>query len=42
MKKIIICLALCGAILFTGTGCNQVDRVTENISKEADNFNIVR
>ena len=42
MKKIIICLALCGAILFAGTGCNQVDRVTENISKEADNFNVVR
>lgn len=42
MKKIIICLALCGVILFTGTGCNQVDRVTENISKEADNFNVVR
>ena len=24
------------------TGCNQADRVSENVSKEADNFNITR
>lgn len=41
MKKIISAfLVLALAILLIG--CRQADRVTHNISKEADNFNIVR
>lgn len=30
---------IAGALL---TGCNEADRVSENISKEADNFNTIR
>lgn len=36
-------LILAGLILMIGlTGCNQAERVSYNISKEADNFNQVR
>lgn len=34
-----------GTILMVGmltTGCNQADRVSQNLSQEADNFNVVR
>lgn len=44
MKKFIIAivliLLLVVAILFTG--CTQADRVSENISQQADNFNVTR
>ena len=41
MKKIIYIIALClTTILFTG--CTQAERVEYNLTKEADNFNIVR
>ena len=36
----VIALALIPVCLFTS--CRQADRVSENLSKEADNFNIVR
>jgi outer membrane lipoprotein-sorting protein len=42
MKKIIMIML---AIVLTGvvlTGCTQADRVSHNLSKEADNFNVVR
>lgn len=41
MKKIIaILLVLAMVVCFVG--CNQASRVSYNLSKEADNFNIVR
>jgi len=44
MKKLTVISALvlalvCGVSL---TGCQQADRVSSNLSKEADNFNVVR
>ena len=42
MKKttsIILLVLVMGTIL---TGCNEADRVSSNISKEADNFNVIR
>lgn len=39
MKKIIIIFVVFALLL---TGCVQADRVSENISKQADNFNITR
>lgn len=41
MKRLYIILAMV-AILLLATGCNQADRVSANISKEADNFNVTR
>lgn len=44
MKKFKI--VLLGIMIFSGllilTGCTEVNRVSENIRKEADNFNITR
>lgn len=39
MKKVIITAMLC---LFLLTGCRQADKVSRNISFNADNFNVVR
>lgn len=39
MKKVIITAMLC---LFLLTGCRQADKVSRNISLNADNFNVVR
>lgn len=42
MKKIImimLAIVLMGVVL---TGCTQADRVSYNLSKEADSFNVVR
>ena len=41
-KKIAIAIALTMFIATAMTGCNQADRVSYNISKQADNFNTVR
>ena len=41
MKKILIIL-LCVVMFAILTGCNQADRVSTNVSKEADNFNVTR
>lgn len=40
MKKIMVALLI--ALCVTLTGCTQADVVSQNISKEADNFNVVR
>lgn len=40
MKKIVISLIMVCALLFTG--CREAERVSYNLSKQADNFNIVR
>ena len=42
MKKIAAILLLIIAVGITVIGCNEAERVSSNISKEADNFNIVR
>lgn len=42
MKKVvtgILFIALMGIVL---TGCSQADRVSHNLSKEADSFNVIR
>ena len=41
MKKVLATLALI-VMLFTLTGCRESERVSWNISKEADNFNVMR
>ena len=41
MKKILIIL-LCVVMFAILTGCNEADRVSTNVSKEADNFNVTR
>ena len=42
MKKIVISLIMVCALLFTGCGFREAERVSYNLSKQADNFNIVR
>jgi hypothetical protein len=42
MKKIAVAILLTTMIGITFTGCNEAERVSSNISKEADNFNVVR
>ena len=40
MKKILFAISLIALIGLTG--CNEADKVSYNISKEADNFNTIR
>lgn len=40
MKKIVILLIMVCALLFTG--CREAQRVSHNLSRQADNFNITR
>ena len=42
MKKRIIITIIAVIVLVAFTGCNESDRVSSNISKEADNFNVIR
>ncbi len=44
MKKRILLLVLVTALLFTLTGCTETeaDRVSYNLSQQADNFNVIR
>lgn len=41
MKKILITITILIALLGVA-GCTQADKVSENLSQEADNFNVVR
>ena len=41
-KRIAILMALVVLVCFTATGCTEADQVSANISKEADNFNVIR
>lgn len=41
MKKF-LCVLFSVLIMVSLFGCTQADRVSQNISKEADNFNVVR
>lgn len=40
-NKIAVCL-LTGMLVATLAGCSQADRVSNNLSQEADNFNTIR
>lgn len=42
MKRTVMVILLLIAMGLSLTGCNQADRVSANISKEADNFNVTR
>ena len=42
MKKKIIGLLLVGLCVFSLVGCNEAERVSQNLSQEADNFNVIR
>jgi len=42
MKKFIIVVVLILAIAITMTGCREAERVSHNLSKEADQFNVTR
>ncbi len=41
-KKIVVLLLVVILAVCTLTGCTEADKVSYNISKEADNFNVVR
>lgn len=41
MKKLILAIILSATLIILG-GCDEADRVSHNVSKEADNFNVVR
>lgn len=42
MKKFIAIALLTVAIIVAMCGCTQADRVSHNVSKQADNFNVTR
>lgn len=42
MKKKILAVVLAGASMICLSACSEVDRVNSNLTKEADNFNVVR
>ena len=42
MKKVMVLILTAVMITAVFTGCTEVDRVSSNLSKEADNFNVVR
>lgn len=42
MKKKIILITLLIVLTVTLTSCRQAERVSYNVSKEADNFNVIR
>lgn len=41
-NKFLAALLVVGMVTAILTGCNEADRVSENLSREADNFNVVR
>lgn len=42
MISLLLVLVVCIGMIATFSGCSQADRVSTNISKEADRFNITR
>lgn len=40
--KVLVCLILCIAMALTLCGCTESTIVSHNVSKEADNFNVMR
>ena len=41
MKKLVLAIVII-AMVFALSGCREADRVSYNVGKEADNFNVVR
>lgn len=41
-RKVVIALIASAALVFTGCGAREADRVSYNVSQEADNFNVIR
>lgn len=41
MKRI-LSVMLIGIMIISMAGCQQADKVSQNLSKEADNFNVIR
>lgn len=41
-RKIVAALMISAALAFTGCGAREADRVSHNVSQEADNFNVIR
>lgn len=42
MKKLILASLATVTLLTTLTACTEADKVSENVSQEADNFNVIR
>lgn len=42
MKKVMLLILTVSIMVLVITGCTQADRVSHNLSKEADSFNVVR
>ncbi|MBC1286943.1 hypothetical protein HB818_14365 [Listeria booriae] len=42
MKKLLVAVLLVGTMAVTLAGCTEADKVSYNVSKEADNFNVNR
>ena len=42
IKRIAVLMALVILACFIATGCSEADQVSQNISQEADNFNVTR
>lgn len=42
MKKIVVVLVLVCLVVVGFTGCRESNRVSYNVSQEADNFNVIR
>ena len=42
MKKKIICVLVAVMMVIALAGCSEASRVSSNLSKEADNFNVIR
>lgn len=41
MKKILVAITMAAVMAFVG-GCRESERVSYNVSQEADNFNVIR
>ena len=42
MKRLLIAIMILFVMALSLTGCTEADKVSENIAKEADNFNVYR
>ena len=42
MKKKFVAILMCVALNIGVTGCTEAARVSQNVSQEADNFNVIR
>ncbi|ECC0876460.1 hypothetical protein ACG2Y5_002592 [Listeria monocytogenes] len=42
MKKLLLSVLLISTLTLTLTACTEADKVSQNVSKEADNFNVTR